>query len=272
MLNLLGVFIFGLLIGSFINVVIYRLPVMLSQKKDDQAEVTKPFNLCFPRSHCVHCETALRWFDLIPVFSFLFLRGGCRVCKARIAWQYPVVELVCALIWSAAYWQYGLVVSGLAIGFLNSVLLALFVIDAQHQLLPDALTLLGVWSGLLFAVYGGLVSLNESVLACALAYLLLRIIADLYRWLRKQDGLGGGDMKLMALMGAWFGFQCFAILSLGAVLALVFAILLLLTRRLHWQQRIAFGPFLIFSAWIWLFLLSVNGLDAVSQVLNSLGF
>ena len=182
---------------------------------------------------------SLSWYELIPVFSFLMRRCHCRSCRAPISWQYPIVEVCYAALMVLSYVYFGWSMTGLWVAVLNALLLVMWVIDFQQQLLFDVLTLSGMWLGLLFSAFGGFVSAQESIVAAAFGYLLLRIVADAYRWCRKREGMGGGDMKLIALMGSWFGFHAFLILVVGTMLALVVSLILLLLRRVEWTQRIA---------------------------------
>ena len=250
---ILALIILGLIVGSFLNVVIYRLPIMILDEEKDNHKDKVRINLCLPRSRCPDCRTALRWHELIPIISFLWQRCRCRHCGGVISWQYPAVELSYAVLLVLSYVCFGWSATALAVGVLNAILLVMWVIDFQRQLLFDALTLAGLWLGLLFSALGGFVTAEESILAAVLGYVLLRFVADAYRWCRKQEGMGSGDMKLMAMLGAWFGFHALFILMGGVLMALLVSLSLLLTKRIEWRQRIAFGPFLIAAAWLWLF-------------------
>jgi len=236
------------LIGSFLNVIIFRLPQMLSDPRN-----TTSFNLAWPRSHCPHCQQTLRWVELIPIISFCLQRARCRYCQAPIAWRYPLVECTYTLLIILTYLQFGLSTLSFMLVLFHALMLSLWVIDYQHQLLPDSLTLIGLWLGLICSVLGGPITPSESILAAAGSYLLLRAVADGYRWCRKQEGMGGGDMKLLAMLGAWFGTSVLFILILSVTIALLVTLIRYGSGRLSWQQPVAFGPFLILGGWVWLF-------------------
>ena len=241
-----AVIMLGLVVGSFLNVVIHRVPVMLNQ--DSGAGV---LTLAWPRSHCPHCKHTLRWYELIPLLSFCLQSGRCRHCAATIAWRYPAVEAIYAVLALVCYLQFGLSVDGGFYCLFFAITLSLWVIDYRHQLLPDCLTLSGLWLGLLYSTVGDHIAPSESILAAASAYVLLRVVGDLYALLRRQTGMGGGDMKLLAMLGAWFGSHVLFILMAGVSLALVVSLGRFFSRQLKWQQAVAFGPFLIVVSWLW---------------------
>ena len=240
----------GLVVGSFLNVVIHRLPLMLEQEwqaaHDATPEPRPPFNLAFPSSHCPHCAHPLRWFENIPVWSYLLLRGRCRHCQTAISWQYPAVELATAAIavWSISH--HGLTGQAVAWAGFAATLLALAVIDARTTLLPDALTQPLAWAGLLVASMGlGQVTLPDALWGAVAGYLFLWSVYWLFRLATGQEGMGQGDFKLLAALGAWFGWQALIALVMIASLSGLAAGL-----WLKWRQRlpaggyIPFGPFL----------------------------
>lgn len=234
----ISVSLIALAVGSFINVVVCRLPQQLA---DPHNNVT----LWRPGSRCPHCFSALRASDLIPLLSWLRLRGRCRACRHRISVRYPLTELATLLITLALTWL--LPAERLAAALLLSwALLALSLIDIEHLLLPDAITLPLLWLGLLINVLHGLpVTLDEAVLGAAAGYGTLRLLATVYAFLRGYPGLGGGDAKLLAALGAWLGAS-----ALPAVLFLACsaALLAVFIARLRWSraqnQPLAFGPWL----------------------------
>jgi leader peptidase (prepilin peptidase)/N-methyltransferase len=235
-------FVIGLIVGSFVNVVIYRLPKSL---------MGKSISLSNPsRSFCPKCNHMLSIFELIPLLSYLFQRGKCKHCKQPIPIQYPVIELICGLLTASAFMKFGLNLELIFILYFIFSLVTLFWIDAKHQLLPDAITLPLIAVGLIFNYPFGFVEFTDALIGTAIGYLTLWSIFWIYKLIRKVDGLGYGDFKLVALLGAWFGWQSLPILLLGAsTLGIVYFLLLIRDR----SQVFAFGPFLIISALAWLF-------------------
>lgn len=202
----------GLCVGSLLNVVVYRLPRMILHSG------TNDFNLWLPASHCPHCKTPLCWYEKIPLLSWLLLQARCRHCQAAISWRYPLTELGCALIslLLAIMIPAGGVL--LAALILCWILLALALIDREHQLLPDELTLLLLWLGLIFHLCQVLTqsSLSQAVLGAICGYLSLRLLAESYRLICGKDALGLGDAKLLAALGAWLGWQSLPLILLLA--------------------------------------------------------
>jgi leader peptidase (prepilin peptidase) / N-methyltransferase len=254
----------GLVVGSFLNVVIHRLPVMLEREwqamQDSPPTPSAPFNLAVPASHCPHCGHSLRWLDNIPLLSYAMLRGRCRHCHAAIAWQYPGVELATAAIFVWSFGQHGLTGQTLAWAGFAATLLALAVIDARTSLLPDALTQPLTWAGLMAASMGlsGL-SLADALWGAVAGYLFLWSVYWLFRLITGQEGMGQGDFKLLAALGAWLGWQALIALVMIASLSGLGAGL-----WLKWRQRlpaggyIPFGPFLALAGGV----LMVGGIPA----------
>ncbi|PIJ50499.1 hypothetical protein BL250_08075 [Erwinia sp. OLTSP20] len=229
----------GLSAGSFFNVVIYRLPQrMLS--------ATTPLSLTSPRSHCPHCKNALTPAELIPVFSWLALRGRCRHCHARISWRYPAVELVSWLIAILAGWLYQPeLIPMLPALFFSWTLLVLSMIDFGHQLLPDILTLPLLWGGLLnAALTSASPSAKEAIIGAIAGYLLFRLLAGLWFLWRQEIALGGGDSKLLAALGAWLGWQHLPAILLIASSSALLWLLVIVALTGQKPQRIALGPWL----------------------------
>jgi leader peptidase (prepilin peptidase)/N-methyltransferase len=264
MFNWIFVGLMGLAIGSFLNVVIHRLPRILeaqwaSQARDDndtQAAhdaVSATYNLATPSSRCPNCGYVLRWKDNIPVLSYLWLRGQCRQCHKPIGWRYPAVELLTAtlFIWSVA--THGVNAQALAWAGFAAALVALAAIDADTTLLPDAITQPLVWTGLLAASlqWSGQ-SLTDALWGAVIGYLFLWSVYWLFKLLTGKEGMGQGDFKLLAAMGAWLGWPALLSLVLIASLTGVAGSLVLRMRgKLHEAGYIPFGPFLAFAGlWV----------------------
>ena len=207
--------VLGLLVGSFLNVVIYRLPQMLerqwaaecaelSGKEPEQAE---PFNLVRPRSRCRQCGHAIRWYENIPVASYLALRGKCRACAKPISWRYPSIELANALLSLAVAAHFGATIATGGALLLTWSLVALTAIDYDTQLLPDDITLPLLWLGLLFNTQDVYVGLYAAVIGAVAGYVSLWLVFHLFKIITGREGMGGGDVKLLAMVGAFLGWQ-----------------------------------------------------------------
>lgn len=255
--------LFSLLVGSFLNVVIYRLPVMLERQwKRECAEwqgvsetTVGDFNLVVPRSQCPICGHKISAWENIPVLSYVFLRGKCRGCKTPISAQYPLVELGVACLSMLVAWKVGYGVSLPVLLVFTWVLVALAVIDAQTMLLPDVLVYPLLWLGLLLNMQGMFASLPDAVLGSVLGYMSLWVLFHLFRLLTGKEGMGYGDFKLLAALGAWGGWQVLPFIVFGASLfGAVFGIALMLSKRNAGSQPIPFGPWLAvagFVALVW---------------------
>lgn len=244
----------GLLVGSFLNVVIYRLPKMLQtawQTTSDTLPTT--WNLAWPASHCPHCQHAIAWFDNVPLWSFIQLKGRCRHCHTPIAWHYPLVELSSAILSALVAIKFGWSLqTGAALIFVW-IGLALTVIDWQHQLLPDALTLPLLWLGLLLNTNPRFTSPSAAILGAALGYGIFWLVNQLSCWLLRKDGLGGGDAKLLAALGAWFGWEMIPhLILISALLASVIGGFWVWRKGLQ-HTHIPFGPFLVIAGMLTLF-------------------
>ena len=239
----------GLQFGSFLNVVVWRLPRMLEHEwhvasAGQTADAQAVFNLATPRSHCPHCQTPLGWRDLVPVLSYLWLRGRCGHCAMPISVRYPLVEVVVALAWGFCAWHWGGSWTALAWAGYFTTLLALALIDADTLLLPDALTLPLMWAGLMAAQLGwtGL-PLGEAMWGAVAGYLSLWTVYQVFLRLTGKHGLGEGDFKLLAALGAWLGWQTLPWLVLGAsLLGLLFAAVLMWRGQYQKDQHIPLGP------------------------------
>ena len=268
--------VFGLLVGSFLNVVIHRLPRMMQAQWEAEAEEiaaqravepapaghpapspalpTEPFNLVVPRSRCPHCGHQISALENIPVLSWLVLRGRCSACSAPISPRYPLVELAAGLLCFAAIWRYGLTLPGVAAAGLCLALLALAFIDFDTQLLPDSITLPLLWVGLLLNLDGGFVPLRDAVIGAAAGYLLLWSIYWAFRLLTGKEGMGYGDFKLLAALGAWFGWQAIpAIILLASVVGALVGMGLMMFSRHGRDVPIPFGPYLAGAGMLALF-------------------
>ncbi|OQX13513.1 MAG: prepilin peptidase [Thiothrix lacustris] len=253
--------LFSLLIGSFLNVVIYRLPIMLERewKQDCNEWLDHPsdkldtgdFNLVVPRSQCPTCGHKITALENIPVISYLFLRGKCSGCHTPISSQYPLVELATALLSMLVAWRVGYGVELVALLGFTWVLVALFMIDAQTMLLPDILTYPLLWAGLLLNISSTLVNLPDAVLGAAFGYLALWSVFHLFRLLTGKAGMGHGDFKLLAALGAWGGWQIlpFVIFASSAFGAL-FGIAWMVVKGQRESLPMPFGPWLAMAGFV----------------------
>lgn len=249
----LVVTIAGLCIGSFLNVVIYRLPKMMeAQWRAECASLdggepapAETFNLMHPPSRCPSCGTPIRWYQNVPVVSWAVLRGKCAKCSAPISFRYPAVELAAGAIGLLMAWRFGYSAALAGALVFGWALLALTFIDLDTQLLPDDITLPLLWAGLLFNLLGTFVDLRSAVLGAVGGYLLLWSVYWAFRLLMKKEGMGYGDFKLLGALGAWLGWQVipFVVLVSAATGAVVGGIALYLSRR-GMETRIPFGPYL----------------------------
>jgi leader peptidase (prepilin peptidase)/N-methyltransferase len=251
----------GLVVGSFLNVVILRLPQMMQRqwRRDCQellelepaATETETFSLAFPGSHCPQCQAPISAWQNIPVISFVLLRGRCGNCHAAIGWRYPAIELLTAMatvcVGAMTPWGYSL----LAYLALTWSLIALAGIDIDHQLLPDDITFPLIWAGLLFNLFFGSVALADAVLGAVAGYLLLWSIYWLFKLATGKEGMGYGDFKLLAALGAWMGWQSLPlIILLSSAVGAVLGIAIIALRRSDRSQPLPFGPYLAAAGWI----------------------
>ena len=251
--------ILGLIIGSFLNVVIHRLPVMLEREWQEHcAELAggvpvaaEPYNLVVPRSRCPRCGHPISALENIPVVSYLLLRGRCRACRVRISPRYPAVEILCGLLSGWIAWHFGFSWAALGALLFTWALLALAAIDLDKQLLPDNITLPLLWLGLLFNLGGVFTNLGSAVIGAAAGYLTLWAVYHGFKRLTGKEGMGYGDFKLYALIGAWLGWQCLPVVILiAAASGALVGIALILSRRLKRDIPIPFGPYLAAAGWI----------------------
>ncbi len=255
--------LFGLIFGSFINVVIHRLPIMLKtlwhtnsldylgQQPKPPIEQPNRFNLKTPRSHCPKCKKNIRWWHNIPLLSFIVLRGHCYYCHAKISWRYPVVELLTALLSAFLAWYFFATWELILALLFTWSLLALTFIDIEHHILPDHLTLPMLWIGLFVNIFGMFTATQDAIIGAMLGYLSLWFVAWIYRSLTHRDGVGQGDFKLLAAMGAWLGWQALpVVVIIAAISGIVIGGGMLLVKKQSRLTPIPFGPFLALSGWI----------------------
>lgn len=245
--------IFGLLVGSFLNVVIYRVPKMMQRESDNYVASesglplphTDRFNLMVPRSACPHCGHRIRAMENIPVVSWLALRGKCSQCKAPISARYPVIEALTGVLSAALVWQFGSGWTGLATLLFAYLLVAMTFIDADTKLLPDDLTYPLLWAGLLVNLNGTFVPLADAVIGAAAGYLCLWSIYWLFKLVTGKEGMGYGDFKLLAALGAWLGWMMLpTIILLSSIVGAVVGIGLILFAKRGRDNPIPFGPYL----------------------------
>lgn len=254
--------LFGLVIGSFLNVVIHRLPLMLQRRWADecaalQASATEapaapqgaPFNLWVPRSHCPACQTPIRWVHNIPLLGWLVLRGRCAACGAAISWRYPLVELVTGVAFALVFARYGATAATLAWWGFVAAVLALALIDWDTTLLPDDITLPLTWAGLIAASLGfSGVTLTDALWGAVAGYLSLWAVYWAFKLVTGKEGMGYGDFKLLAALGAWLGWQALIPLVLVAsALGAVVGLAMRARDALREGRYVPFGPFLAFG-------------------------
>lgn len=249
----------GLLAGSFINVVIHRLPIMMQRDWRMQArevlelpaETRSTFNLAVPHSHCPHCEHPIRPWENVPLLSWLVLRGRCSACQAPISKRYPMVELLCGLLSAYIAWHFGWSWQAAAMLLLTWGLLAMSVIDIDHQLLPDSLVLPSLWLGLILNSFGLFASLADALWGAVFGYLGLWSVYWLFKLITGKEGMGYGDFKLLALLGAWGGWQVLPLtILLSSLVGAVLGSLMLRLQKADSGSAIPFGPYLAIAGWV----------------------
>jgi leader peptidase (prepilin peptidase) / N-methyltransferase len=266
-----AVFVFGLLVGSFLNVVIYRLPIMLDREWRSQATeilgtadsaqttvVVERFNLVTPRSACPSCKAPIKAWQNIPVISWLVLRGKCAACRAPISVRYPLVELTTGLMSAAVAWHFGFGSPAACALLVTWALIALTGIDLDHQLLPDGITLPLLWAGLLAAVVVGPVrgsalpvSPRDAIIGAAAGYVSLWLVYHAFRLVTGKEGMGYGDFKLYAALGAWLGWKLLPlVILLSAATGAILGIALILFRGRNRSTPMPFGPYLAAAGWL----------------------
>ena len=244
----------GLLLGSFLNVVVYRLPKMMERQwaaecaqlnGAEPADAT-PFNLNTPRSHCQQCKHQIRWFENIPIASYLFLRGKCSSCRTPISLRYPLVELATGALFFVCIWRWGMTPTGWAWSGFSAALLTLALIDWDTTLLPDDITLPLLWAGLVAAALQWTsVPLSSALWGAVAGYLSLWSVYWIFKLVTGKEGMGYGDFKLFAALGAWFGWQALIpIILMASVIGALVGITMKFSNGLREGGYIPFGPFL----------------------------
>jgi leader peptidase (prepilin peptidase)/N-methyltransferase len=250
----------GALVGSFLNVVIHRLPIMMERQwrqqcaelgEQQQPVATETYNLAHPGSSCPHCDHKIRPWENIPVISYLMLRGKCSGCGAHISLRYPIIEAITAALSGFAAWQFGFGWETAAALLLTWSLIPLTVIDLDHQLLPDSITLPFLWVGLALNLSGLFTDINSAIIGAIAGYLSLWSVYWGFKLLTGKEGMGYGDFKLLALLGAWMGWQMLPlIILLSSLVGAVIGIGLILFRGRDHNIPIPFGPYLAIAGWI----------------------
>lgn len=260
----LAVGLLGLIVGSFLNVVILRLPVMMDREWQTQcAEVLdtpekerapaqpERFDLVVPRSRCPSCGHPVTALQNIPVVSYLFLRGRCAVCRTKISIRYPVVEILCGILSAAVAWHFGVSFAGFGALLLTWALVALTFIDFDHQLLPDSITLPFLWLGLAFNLFATYTDSASSLIGAMAGYGALWSVYHVFKLLTGKEGMGYGDFKLLAMLGAWMGWQALpAVILISSLVGAIVGIALILLRGHDRNIPIPFGPYIATAGWI----------------------
>ncbi len=253
----------GLTVGSFLNVIIYRLPVMLDREWTQQCHDylqhdatdtetrAEKFNLSYPPSTCPQCQHKIRAWENIPVISYIMLGGKCSHCKTPISIQYPLVETVTAILSVFVAWHFGATAQTMAALILTWSLVALTMIDAQKQILPDNITQPLLWLGIIVNIPELFTSIESSVIGAIAGYLILWFIYHLFRILTGKEGMGYGDFKLLAVLGAWMGWEMLPlIIVLSSVVGAIIGIAMIVFRKHDKGVPIPFGPYLAIAGWI----------------------
>jgi leader peptidase (prepilin peptidase)/N-methyltransferase len=250
----------GLIVGSFLNVVIYRLPLMMELRwRQDCCELLEvgqgptdpPLSLSTPNSHCPHCKSPVKPWQNIPVVSYLILGGKCGCCETAISSRYPVIEISTAALTVLVGSHFGASWALLAAMLFTWSLIALTMIDVDHQLLPDDITLPLLWLGLLFNIFGTFATLQSAVIGAIFGYLILWSVYWLFKLLTGKEGMGYGDFKLLAALGAWLGWQALPIIILmSSLVGAVVGVALMVIKRRGKEIPIPFGPYLAAAGFI----------------------
>ena len=251
----------GLIMGSFLNVVIFRLPIVLERDWRNQCaqllgcqgslEPAPRFNLVVPRSHCPNCGHAITVLENVPVLSYLWLSGRCSSCRSPISFRYPTVEVLSGALSAVIAWHFGFGPEGIAAIILTWVLIALTFIDIDHQLLPDNITMPMLWLGLGLNLFGLYTSLEASLIGAIAGYGILWLVYHLFRLATGKEGMGFGDFKLMAMLGAWLGWQALpVIILLSSAVGAVVGLTLVLVHKRDKNLPIPFGPYIGLAGWI----------------------
>lgn len=270
-------FLLGLMVGSFLNVVIYRLPVMMQRDWRRECleflqmpaeEAGEAFNLSWPRSRCPVCQTQIKAYQNIPVLSYLLLGGKCRHCATSISLRYPLIEAFTGICSALVAWHFGYGLPMLFGLLLTWGLIALSFIDIDHQLLPDSITLPLLWLGLFLSLFSVYTDSHASIIGAVAGYLTLWSVFQLFKLLTGKEGMGYGDFKLLALFGAWLGWQYLPmIILLSSLVGAVIGISMIVFRQHDASKPIPFGPYLAAAGWLAL----IWGSDINRLYLNAVG-
>ncbi len=257
-----SVALFGLVVGSFLNVVVHRLPIMLEKTwrrdceeylglKSSPEEPQLKFNLIFPHSHCPHCQHPVRAYENIPVISYVMLGGKCSQCKKNISLRYPIIEILTALVSLMVAWKFGptwQAAGGLALSW---SLICLSAIDMDRRLLPDAIVLPLIWLGLFISLFDIFADCRSSIIGAITGYLSLWLVFQLFKLFTGKEGMGYGDFKLLALFGAWFGWQnLLLIVLLSSMVGTIVGLMMIVFFKHDRTIPIPFGPYLGLAGWI----------------------
>lgn len=257
--------ILGLLIGSFLNVVILRMPIALKQdwRKEcyeylelsipisEQHELPKNYSIMFPRSYCPKCKNQLRAIDNIPLFSYLFLKGKCHFCKEKISLRYPIIEAITSILMVMVAIQFGVTWQTVAGCILTCVLIVQSGIDIDHKMIPDEITMPILWLGILLSLFSVFTTSEDAIIGAASGYLTLWVIYWVFYLVTKKEGMGYGDFKLLAMLGAFLGWQILpVVLILSSFLGSLVGITLLVFKACDRETKIPFGPFLAIAGWV----------------------
>ena len=236
----------GLVIGSFISMLTWRMPRILMMDEEDQLKA-----VTFGGSKCPHCETNLPWYRLFPLFSWLWTKGKCHHCKSPISPRYPMIELATATATILIMWLYGPTLTGLAALLFTWMLITISVIDIEHQLILDNLSLPLLWLGLLFNTQSLFTNPVDAIWGAILGYMLLWILFHTFKLITGKEGMGYGDFKLLAALGAWFGVMAIPqIILIASVSSLIIGLGGVLLKLRRYDSPLAFGPFLAIGGWV----------------------
>jgi len=252
----------GMCIGSFLNVVIYRLPKMMQQDwheqccelldiKNENVTEQQKVNLIFPGSSCQSCQHKITALENIPVISYLFLKGRCSSCKVKISLQYPIIEMFTGLVTAYVAWHFGFSLQTLCAVFLTWALICMSMIDLEHSLLPDDITLPFIWLGLACNIFGIFTDIYSSLIGAMLGYGILWIIFMSFKATTGKEGMGYGDFKLLALLGAWMGWQYLPlIILLSSITASIIGLAMIIFKGRDKAAAFPFGPYLAIAGWV----------------------
>lgn len=251
---------FSLFIGSFLNVVIHRLPRMMEQSWSEECRIylglkphteTEKLNLCLPFSHCPQCKQIIRPWHNIPLLSYLWLQGRCAYCKAHISIRYPLVEAITCIVSVYVAWKFGFSWQTFVALIFTWVSICLTFIDLDHHLLPDQLTILLLWIGLFVSLFALFTNSHDAILGAIAGYLIFAATQLIFEWATGKTGMGQGDVKYLAALGAFLGWQMLPlIILLASVMGVIFALTHMLIKRHFKSVPLPFGPYLALAGWI----------------------